>query len=40
MEKIDIKDYNRQIELAEKDVQNGDVYTQEEVEEIVKQWRR
>jgi len=39
-EPLTIEQYNKEIELAENDITNGDVFTQEEVEAIVKRWRR
>jgi len=39
-EPLTIDQYNKEIELAENDIANGDVFTQEEVEAIVKRWRR
>ena len=39
-EPLTIDQYNKEIELAENDITNGEVFTQEEVEAIVKRWRR
>ena len=39
-EHISIEQYNKEIEEAEKDIENGDYYTQEEVEKIAKKWGR
>lgn len=38
--RISIEKYNREYEIAEQQIADGDVFTQEEVIEIIKSWRR
>lgn len=38
--RLTIEECNREIELAEEDVANGDVFTHEEVGEIIEQRKR
>jgi hypothetical protein len=39
-EPITIGQYNHEINLAEEDITNGDVFTHDEVSEIIKRWKR
>ena len=39
-EHISIEQYNKEIEEAERDIENGNYYTQEEVEKMAKKWGR
>jgi len=39
-EPMTIEQYNKEIELAEEDIANGNVFTHEEVGEIIKRWKR
>jgi hypothetical protein len=39
-EPMSVEEYNREYEIAEKQIANGDVFTQEEVTEIIKRWGR
>lgn len=39
-DRVSIEEYNKELEKAEKDIENGNCYTQEEVEKIAKQWGR
>ncbi len=39
-ENINIEQYNREIEEAEKDIEAGDFYTLQEVRKISEQWGR
>jgi predicted transcriptional regulator len=39
-ERISIEQYNKEIEEAERDIENGNYYTQEEVEKMAKEWGR
>jgi len=36
--RISIEEYNRDYDIAEEQITNGDVFTQEEVSEIIKIW--
>lgn len=37
-EPIDIEEYNRDLEEAEAEIDRGEFYTQQEVEEMAKKW--
>jgi predicted transcriptional regulator len=39
-ERISIEQYNKEIDEAERDIENGNYYTQEEVEKRAKEWGR
>lgn len=39
-ERISIEQYNKEIDEAERDIENGNYYTQEEVEKMAKEWGR
>ena len=39
-ERISIEQYNKEIDEAERDIENGNYYTQEEVEKRSKEWGR
>ena len=39
-ERISIEQYNKEIDEAERDMENGNYYTQEEVEKRAKEWGR
>lgn len=39
-EKITIGEYNRELDIADEQVANGDVFTQDEVLEIIKSWKK
>jgi len=39
-ERISIEQYNKEIDEAEIDIENGNYYTQEEVEKMAKEWGR
>ncbi len=36
--RVSLNEYNREIEEAEKDIENGNFYTQEQVEKLVNEW--
>ncbi len=36
--RVSLNEYNREIEDAEKDIENGNFYTQEQVEKLVNEW--
>lgn len=39
-EPLTISEYNKEIALAEEDIAKGDVFTQDEVSEIINRWKR
>lgn len=39
-EPISIEEYNREYDIAEQQIADGDVFTEEEVDEIIKGWGR
>ncbi len=39
-EPISIEQYNRELDFADEQIADGDVFTQEEVREIIKRWGR
>ena len=39
-EPISIEQYNRELDIADEQIPNGDVFTQEDVSELIKRWGR
>lgn len=39
-ERISIEQYNKELEASEKEIEQGDFYTHEQVRERIKQWGR
>jgi hypothetical protein len=39
-EPISAEQYNKELTIAEQQIDNGDVFTQDEVNEIIKRWGR
>ncbi len=39
-EHITIEEYNKELDIAYQQIKNGEVFTQNEVEEIIKSWKK